>query len=147
MDLVGIKDDPRPVPAPQGPTSWRGVSDLGYDDRMVAGSLRYTADHPDGLVLGDVDSSTYYSRWDRIQERANLPRGRRWKTHVLRHTIATLTVICGGDPSAILRHSDPRVAREAYVDISRTAKPGSQIVAGLLGFMQSPDEVNREAAT
>ena len=109
--------------------------------------FRYTADHPDGLVLGDVDSSTYYSRWDRIQERANLPRGRRWKTHVLRRTIATLTVICGGDPSAILRHSDPRVAREAYVDISRTAKPGSQIVAGLLGFMQSPDEVNREAAT
>lgn len=88
----------------------------------------------DSLVLGNVTTDRYYAEWSKMQTRAGLPRGRRWKTHCLRRTVATLGVVAGVDPSRILRHSSPNVAWESYVDPTPTATATTAAIGRLLAF-------------
>lgn len=94
----------------------------------------FTRRTPTSKVFGDVTDARYYAEWDRMQERAGLPLGRRWKTHCLRRTVATLAVIAGADPSRVLRHSSPNVAWESYVDPTPTATATTEKIGRLLAF-------------
>lgn len=59
---------------------------------------------------------TYYKRFGRILKRANLPSGRKYKTHSMRVSHATWVKKLGGDPTAALMHSNPQTTSRHYLD-------------------------------
>lgn len=61
-------------------------------------------------------SETYlYNRFNRILERAGLPRDRRSKFHRIRRTVASAVARAGGDPTAALDHASPKTTKK-YLD-------------------------------
>jgi integrase len=64
-----------------------------------------------------ADQSTYYNRYGRLLKNAGLPTGRKYKTHCLRATHATMRMVLGGDATAALGHSDPATTRKHYIDV------------------------------
>lgn len=78
------------------------------------------------MVRGRAPSKCIFS-WDRpktalwnafgkVVRRAGLSDGRRSKFHMLRRSSATHYAAGGGDATALLDHSSPRIARQYYVD-------------------------------
>lgn len=100
--------------------------------------LRDAYGEPLPATVFDCKPATYFKRWDRLLEAADLPRGRRNKTHKIRRTMATLAVLARRDPQRVLRQQTPGMAWKHYVDSSRTTEPVSgwlpnQIQAAIAG--------------
>jgi integrase len=64
----------------------------------------------------DRCQAMYWSDFNRILKRAGLPTGRKYKTHGLRATHATMVAVLGGDPSKSLMHGDDRTTKRHYID-------------------------------
>jgi len=60
-----------------------------------------------------------YKSYNRILRRAGLDTGRKSKFHKLRRTTATYLQARGIDAGLVLGHSDPRVTRDSYLDLSQ----------------------------
>jgi integrase len=74
--------------------------------------LRKIVDPQRELVFPfDKDQGTYYNRYKRLLADAGLPTGRKYKTHSLRVSHATMRMVLGGDATAALMHSDPATTR------------------------------------
>lgn len=65
----------------------------------------------------------YYRTYDRILRDAGLPVTRHSKTHALRVTLGTWVKAFGGDPSAVLGHSDSATFEKHYNDRRITGAP------------------------
>lgn len=63
----------------------------------------------------DCNWTYLWSRFGDIVEAAGLPGGRRAKFHQLRRCAASFYAAAGGNPTALLDHSSPRITR-AYLD-------------------------------
>ena len=72
--------------------------------------------HKQPTLFHDSYSQTYlYARFNKILDRAKLPRDRRSKFHRLRRTVASAVARAGGDPTAALDHASPRTTKK-YLD-------------------------------
>jgi integrase len=84
--------------------------------------LREAYSEPLPATVFDCKPAAYYRRWDALLDAAELPAGRRNKTHKIRRTMATLAVLARRDPMTVLRQKTPGMAYKHYVDPSRTVE-------------------------
>lgn len=70
----------------------------------------------DVIFLWDRCRIYLWPRFGKIVERAGLPGGRRSKFHALRRAAATHYASLGGDATALLDHSSPRITQRYYLD-------------------------------
>ena len=68
------------------------------------------------LVFPQESPTMYWRYWNRILKRAELPTGRKSKTHSLRVSHATWMDHQGGDATKSLMHSDSAVTKKHYLD-------------------------------
>jgi integrase len=60
---------------------------------------------------------SYWLHYNRLLNLAQLPGGRRRKSHAIRVSFATHTQAAGGDATARLMHSSPATTRASYLDL------------------------------
>lgn len=122
---------------------WYKLSDEScqlLDQLKLAGKGR-----PDVFVW--TYGNTYlWRKYAKLLEKAGLPTGRKFGTHMLRRTCASVSFAAGLDPQEILGHNDRRVTMR-YLDIrfSRQTQP-SQILADWLRSKPVPPEQPRKQA-
>jgi integrase len=90
---------------------------LSAETVEALGLLRaFTRGSDRARAFGLGASATLYRGFDMLLKDAGLPSTRRTKFHMIRRTSATEIFRAGGDASHHLGHTDPTIAREAYVD-------------------------------
>jgi hypothetical protein len=70
-----------------------------------------------GLIFPwPLTMESLWMHYGQILRSAGLPYSRRHKFHAMRKTVASMGAARGFDPSALLRHADPRVTKMHYLD-------------------------------